>query len=300
MKNFKNESTRERYIRAIAAVLFFIGAYFWVGGVAQIVLFVLSAVSALTASTGVCPLYTVLCKQKAQSLSATTSRLEKGIFLVVILAIVLGGSYYSAFFTKKFFLNDFNVVNNYYKQTLFYTGQDKREEAVANYKNFAAEYSVFQKKYTNYQPYALKADTAFVGDVQKVASIVSDLEAAVTTGDLKAAHLTLESIRPIFQDILKRNNISLLSVALVDFHDAMEKIIAAADAKDSAQLTAVYSEVDAKLKEVEVIVNDEEIQAIRTKLEAVLTAANENQLEELPAKAAELKSAFVKVYLKRG
>jgi hypothetical protein len=122
----------------------------------------------------------------------------------------------------------------------------------------------------------------------------------VTGGDLKAAHLTLESVRPIFQDILKRNNISLLAVALVDFHDAMEKVIAAADAKDGAQLTAVYGEVDAKLKEVEVIVNDKEIQAIRSALEVVMTAAQENRLEELPAKAAELKSAFVKVYLKRG
>ncbi len=72
------------------------------------------------------------------------------------------------------------------------------------------------------------------------------------------------------------------------------------DAKNSAELLAVYSEVDLKLKEVEGIVNDTEIQMIRTKLEEVVSLAKGGQAELLSAKAAELKSAFVKVYLKRG
>ena len=86
----------------------------------------------------------------------------------------------------------------------------------------------------------------------------------------------------------------------VERHDAMEKIITAADAKDANQLLAVYPEVDLKLKEVEAIVNDSEIQTIRTKLEEVVSLAKEGKVELLSAKAAEMKSAFVKVYLKRG
>ena len=39
-------------------------------------------------------------------------------------------------------------------------------------------------------------------------------------------------LEPIFQDILKRNNFSLLAISLVDFHDVMETVIEAADTKD--------------------------------------------------------------------
>ncbi len=55
-----------------------------------------------------------------------------------------------------------------------------------------------------------------------------------------------------------------------------------------------------KLKAVEEIANDSEIQTIRTKLEEVSTLAKDGKAELLSAKATELKSAFVKVYLKRG
>jgi hypothetical protein len=92
----------------------------------------------------------------------------------------------------------------------------------------------------------------------------------------------------------------MLAVYLVDFHDAMEKIIAASDAKDATQVITVYAEVDEKLKEVESVANDAEIQVIRNNLEAVLTLAREGKSDALSAKAAELKSSFVKVYLKRG
>jgi len=59
------------------------------------------------------------------------------------------------------------------------------------------------------------------------------LKDKIYTGELKQAHLDLEKVRPIFQDILKRNNFSLLAVYLVDFHDVMEKVIEAADAKNA-------------------------------------------------------------------
>jgi hypothetical protein len=218
--------------------------------------------------------------------------------MLVVIAIL--GSYYSAFFTKKFFLDDYSRMNTYYKQTLFYTGQDKRVEAVANYDKLVAEYSIFLSKYTAYHPYAIKSDTQFNADLEKISQVITSLHDAVYTGDLRQSHTSFETVRPIFQDILKRNNFSMLAVTLVDFHDAMEKIIEAADAKDATALLAVYPEVDTKLKAVEEIVNDAEIQDIRTKLEEVVTVAKNGQTDLLSAKAGELKSAFVKVYLKRG
>jgi len=296
----KNENDGDRLVRLLVAEMLFIGGYFWVGGMWQILLFVLGAVALMTALTGYCPLYTVLKKQTRAADSKTFSR--RVVIGLLIGLIVLGGtlSYYSAFFTKKFFLDEYNHMNNYYKQTLFYTGQDKREESIANYNNLIAAYTAFSAKYQTYRPYAIKADAQFSSDLAEVSGIITALREQVYSGDLKQAHTAFESVRPIFQDILKRNNFSLLAVSLVDFHDSMEKIIAAADARDASGLLAVYPEVDEKLKTVEEIANDFEIQAIRTKLEDIATLARDGQADLLSAKAAELKSAFVKVYLSRG
>jgi hypothetical protein len=297
---YQNEGTVDRYIRLIIAELFILGAYFWLGGFFQVVAYVAGGVILFTSLTGFCGVYKVLGVKTISDKSKPVSKYSKGIFIAIFLVIAIVGSYYSAFFSKKFFLDDYSRMNNYYKQTLFFTGQDKRTEAVSNYDALVVEYAGFLSKYSTYQPYAFKADSNFTSDLKKVSDIISSSKDAVYSGDLNQTHLVFETIRPIFQDILKRNNFSLLAIALVDFHDAMEKIIAAADAKDSVQLLSVYPEVDTKLKAVEEIVNDGEIQLIRAKLEEVVSMAKAGQFEGLSAKAAELKSSFVKVYLKRG
>ena len=107
-------------------------------------------------------------------------------------------------------------------------------------------------------------------------------------------------VRPVFQDVFKRNGFSMLAVALVDFHDAMELILTAATEKDAAKVAALYPEISDKLKIVEAEANDDEIKAIRTALEDVLSTAKAAQLDALPAKGDTLKTSFVKVYLKRG
>jgi len=300
LQELKNEGLVDRLIRLFVAEVFVLGAYFWIGGVWQIVLYVLGTVSLFTSITGFCALYKVFgistYKPEGKSISVYT----KLVLVILFVLIATVGSYYSALFTKKFFLDDYSRMNNYYKQTLFFTGQEKRTEAVADYDKLVVEYSIFLSKYTAYHPYVIKSDKQFDNDLKKISEIINSLRDAVYTGDLKQSHTSLEAVRPIFQDILKRNNFSMLAITLVDFHDAMEKIIIAADAKDAAQLLAVYPEVDSKLKAVEEIINDSEIQIIRTKLDEVLALAKSGQTSSLSGKAAELKSAFVKVYLKRG
>jgi len=299
-QEFKNEGSTDRLIRFFSAVVVVLGAFFWLGGVWQSLFYGIGIIILVTAVTGFCGVYKILGINTCQSESKSAAVYVKVILVMIAVGGVVAGSYYSAFFTKKFFLADYNQMNNYYKQTLFYTGQDKRAEAIANYDQLVTEYSAFYSKYKAYQPYAIKSDTQFVADIEKVFSIINSQKNAVYTGDLKQAHTDFELIRPIFQDILKRNNFSLLAVTLVDFHDAMEKIIAAADAKDATQLLAVYPEVDIKLQAIEEVTNDAEIQSIRLKLDEIRTLAENGQNDLLPQKAGELKSAFVKVYLKRG
>jgi hypothetical protein len=300
MKILKNENTLDRLIRVILFEVFFLLAFFWFAGVLSIVFYILAFIMLITAIKGFCVIYKIFGINTNKNIDNPSSKIMLGTFSILFVLIATIGSYYSDFFTKKFFLEDYNRMNNYYKQTLFYTGQDKRDLALDNYNKLVSEYSIFNAKYQKYHPYVISGDKTFNADLSKVSNIITNLNDKVNTGDLKSAHTDFEQIRPIFQDILKRNGFSMLAVYLVDFHDAMEKIIDKSDSKDSTGAIAVYPEVSEKLKAVESVANDSEIQIIRQKLEEVLNLAQDNKSDLLSAKAAELKSAFVKVYLKRG
>lgn len=121
---------------------------------------------------------------------------------------------------------------------------------------------------------------------------VSDL---VRSGDLNPANLALEGVRPVFQDLFKRNGFSMLAVALMDFHDAMEPMLDAANAKDASRLVGLYPQVDAKMKAVEAEASDPEIQAMPAHLDALRKAAQDGSSDALPRRADQLKSRFCKV-----
>lgn len=300
MKITKNVGVVDTVIRLLLAEVFLLLAYFWTYGAVQVVLYVGAFAMIATSFFSFCGLYTIFgintCSVQKKTLSKKTI---SGIVLGSII-LLLVGSYYSMFFTKKFFLEDFSRMNQYYKQTLFYTGQNKRPESISNYTALVKEYAIFYAKYSKYHPYVLASDLKFNADIEQIKNLIISFEEKVMTGDLPATHKEFEAVRPVFQDILKRNKFSMLSVYLVDFHDAMEKTIDAANAKDTAGVIAVYAEVSDKLKAVEDVANDVEIQMIRQKLEQVTNSAKEGKVDVLPAQAGELKSSFVKVYLKRG
>lgn len=295
----KNEGTLDRMLRAFAAILLWIVAYFWIGGVFSIILYVFGGILLFTSISGFCLLY--------KPFSFNTLKWRMGskkwpqiTLAVLMIALFAGGTYGSLFFTRKFFLEDYNRMNNYYKQTLFLTGQNQREEALLNYTKLVSEFALFEDKYTHYKPFVIKSDSSFDSDLSQVDRMIVTLENDIKTGDLSLVHKELEGVRPIFQSILKRNGFSMLAVSLVDFHDAMEEILTPANNKDAAGVLAVYPMVDAKLKEVEAIANDEEIRVIRGNLDELYALAQQGMSDELPAKGATLKSSFVKVYLKRG
>lgn len=195
------------------------------------------------------------------------------------------------------FLQDFGPVNDLYKKTLFSTGQGQRNDSIRYYSNLTDALTAFQEKYRDYRPQEIKSDMQFSGDMMNVSAIVSSAKDDIYTGNLSEAHTSLEGVRPIFQGILVRNNLLPMSVALVDFHDSMELILDAASKKDAANVVAVYPKADEKLQTVESISNDAGIEAIRASLDEIANLAKEDKIEELPAKAAELKANYVKVYL---
>ncbi len=295
-----NLNTWDRMVRALLGLVALELAFFWLAGGLQIAAYVVGAVLLVTALVRFCPLYRVLGISTLSRDGKGMGKTMGAVAVVLLAALLAGGSYASIFFTRKFFIEDFNVMNNFYKQTLFLTGKNEREKAIANYENLIPSFQKFQEKYTTYHPYALKGDTKLGPDLVQVAGMISGVNDLVRTGDLHQAHLALEKVRPVFQDIFKRNGFSMLAVALVDFHDEMELMLDAANAKDSAKLVALYPQVSEKLKAVETETNDAEIQAIRKNLDDLLGLAKGAQTDQLPAKGDALKSSFVKVYLQRG
>jgi len=299
----QNENLVDRIIRVVIGSVALVLGYFWLTGSMQSIAYLVSLITLATGLTGFCGLYK-LFKFKTLSQSAkTNSKLNsKALASLLGLSLILVGvgSVISITITKKKFLEDFNHMNGFYKQTLFLTGQSKRAEAKQQYDLLAIAYSDFNQKYSGYQPYSLRKDSELNSDLQTVQSIIANAKTGVETGDLVQTHKELEAVRPIFQEMFKRNGFSMLAIALVDFHDIMEEIIAAADAKNSQQLLAVYPKVDSALKLVEKEDNSSEVQIIRQNLESLKALAEAENSAALATKAAELKASFVKVYLIKG
>lgn len=297
--NMKNEGIIERSIQITISVALFLGAFFWIGGIWQIALFIAAVAIGTFAIVGFCPLYALMGKGTSCLIEKLTKRRILFLFIYAFL-FVSAGSYGSIFFTKKIFVEDFNAMNKDYKQTLFETGQEKRIQSKENYDKLVASYAIFEKKYSAYRPYSLRSDVSFNDDLKKIEGIILGAKDGVYNGNLKAMHLEFEKVRPITQDILKRNGFSMLAISLVDFHDSMEKVLDGANEKDASKVIATYDEANTKLTAVEQEANDIEIKAIRKNLDEILQLAKDGKADQLPAKAGELKSSFVKVYLIRG
>ena len=293
----------DRFVRALVGIALLELGYFWLAGAWQIGAFVVGAVLLITALLRFCPLYSLLGLRTGSTKSLQTAAPGKtlpvlaGVALVVML---MGGSYGSQFMTRKLFLEDFNAMNDHYKQTLFWTGKNERAKATEKYDLLLPAFARFQAKYSAYRPYALKNDTQLSADLVAVQAMLQGVNEQVRTGDLQQAHLALEKVRPVFQLVFKRNGFSMLSVALVDFHDDMELMLEAATSKNADKLVALYPQVNDKLKAIEAEANDAEIQTIRKNLDALRTQAEAKALDALPAAGDALKTSFVKVYLKRG
>jgi hypothetical protein len=300
MKIIQNEGIADRIIRLFLSEIGFLYAYFWTSGGVRAAVAGLSLVLLGTAALGFCGAYRLFgIDTRRVGAKPPTKALLGAVGLGLVAVAVLGG-YSSIFLTEKIFLEDFNAMNRFYKQALFFTGQEKLAEARINYTQLVSEYDSFRRTYRRYHPFVLSSDANLRTDLDRVAGLITATDEMIVDGHLKSAHLQLEQVRPIFQEIFRRNGFSMLAVSLVDFHDAMEKILSAADKRDTARVATLYPEVNGKLVAVEETANDEEIKSIRHHLEQLAALAREGRLEALPAKAAELKSSFVKVYLKRG
>ena len=297
----KNILPLDRFLRLLLAILLFEAAYFWLSGTPQILAYGVGAVMLFTAASRICPMYKVMGVGGSDAACSVQPSLWVSVLAVLaLLGAIVGGCYGSDFLSRKMFLEDFNAMNHFYKQTLFLTGKGEREKAIVNYDQWMPALEKFQNKYSTYRPYTLRNDAQFSADLVQVKDMMLAVEEGVKTGDLQQAHLDLEKVRPVFQQLFKRNGFSMLAVALVDFHDSMELILDSANAKNAEKTMALYEQVSTKLQAIEAELNDSEIQDIRAHLDALNTLAKEGKVDAMPAQSDKLKTSFVKVYLKRG
>lgn len=295
-----NEGLIDRIIRVVVGSLSLVAGGFWLGWIGQIMALIVGLIMTMTGLVGFCGIYSLLkintCSKNQKPLSSLQI-----ISIVVLFAVLTGaGSFASIKITQNKFLEDFNKMNGSYKQALFLTGQSKRDEAKSNYNQWVISFQDFSQKYSQYKPFVLRNDSQFNSDLDKVATIIKDSKSGVYEGDLPLTHKKLEEVRPIFQEMFKRNGFSMLAITLTDFHDSMEKLITAADAKKPADIISNYPETNGILKQVEEQLNDDSIKAIRKNMDDLLKLAQDNKIDELSKKAAEMKSSFVKVYLIKG
>ena len=122
----------DRLIRALVGIALLELAFFWLVGGLQIGAYAIGAVLLLTALVRFCPIYRILGLQINVSQKPKPSALSFALAVTLLLIAVVAGSYASSFFTRKLFLEDFNAMNDHYKQTLFLTGKNERVKANEN------------------------------------------------------------------------------------------------------------------------------------------------------------------------
>ncbi len=296
-----NVGTIDRFIRIFIGATLLNAGFFWLTGAAQISSYIIGVAALLTGLIAYCGLYT-FCKSTTCTIDSVKkpSRMMTTFLIIFFIGLLLIEAYASMFITRKKFLENFNAMNGYYKQTLFLTGQLKREEARVQYDLWAVAYEKFAAQYSTYRPYALRSDAQFSADLMKVQELLRASKDGVYSGDLAETHKKLESVRPIFQELFKRNGFSMEAMALVDFHDLMETLISASDANNAQGVLTAYTPASDALKRVEAEDSTEDIRAIRTALEVLKTHATEGTTDQLSNDAAMLKKAFIKVYLLKG
>ena len=290
----------DRLARLFLGLLLAEAGFFWLGGGLLVAAYLVALVLLATAVLGSCPLYRLAGIGRTLAAPAAAGWLTRIAVPVLAVLLLVAFAIASNFASRKFFLEEFNAMNNEYKQALFHSGKGDRAQAMRHYELLATRFMEFGTKYEDYRPWALRGDASFGTDLKRVSGFFSAARPDVAAGDLQKAHLTLEEARPLLQGILRRNNFSLLAVALVDFHDPMELIVEAAQRREVVKVGALYAEVSESLKAVEAQANDPDIQAIRRNLDDLRVSAQAGKLEELSARAEQLKRSFAKVYLARG
>jgi hypothetical protein len=214
--------------------------------------------------------------------------------LVALSGLGIGASFAWRKHVARAFSARYTPMNEQYKQALFLTGQGKQEPARSAHQAFTAALAGLQGAG------GLAGDARLGPDLERAAALAREAGPLIEQGQLPRAHEVLEGVRPILNDVLRRNGLSALKVALVDFHDQMERVVDAGKGRSAPATLAALPSAEAGLRAVEQELKDVRVEAIRAALDRVRGLAEQGAADQLPDAAGALKSAFVKLYLAEG
>jgi hypothetical protein len=202
----KNLGTFDRLIRVFLAELCILIAFFWAGKAWQMVLYLIAIVMVFQAATGVCGFYNLLGWNTCERIKRNDKNLVMGTVVLLFLT-AFAGSYASIVTTKNILKDDIRSVEEPYNLTLLSTYQDQMKESISQYELLNTSLSAFDKRYTDYMPFAIKFDEKFQEDVQNISLIVKASRQDIYTGHLSEAHRSLEAARPMLQSIKIRDDL---------------------------------------------------------------------------------------------
>ncbi len=294
-----NVGPLDRWVRAFLAECSILAAFFWIGGIWSWILYVIGALLLIQALFGYCALY------KALNISTYERKRKvawyRWIPLIIIwLALGVGIAYGSMWATSQFFISDFNTANRLYKQTLYATNLGDREASVLNYSQFVDGYASFSGRYGDFRPWMMRTDVKMNADIKTAGILIQQARDGIYKGDTAKAHKILLGIRPIFLELLRRNNFSPLKFALVDLKEGMEFFISAAEKGNFQAVIRAYEDVDNRLHTVEESTDDARVPEVRKNLDRLYGLAKAKKGEEAKTQAGILKEAFQSLYLERG
>lgn len=288
MISVRNVSTIGRFYRAIFGEILLLAAFFWVAGLVRVIAYVFSLILIFNALTGFCLVYKIFDISTYIKTKEEEYQTKKKLLVIIVIVFIIAGAIASYFVTKNQFLNDFNRINKDYKKLLVSTSQNNRADSIANYEYLAADYESFYEKYSSYKPYVIRKDKSFGADIKKIKEIIEESKHKIYYGNITSGYIALGSIRPVINDIRRRNKLEGDKAAFSDFYGPMEILIDAAKAGDIQEIERSYPLANEKLKYIESFMNTSEVQSIRINLDNIYTLAKKRELEKLSLRAAEL------------
>ncbi len=202
----KNVGTADRLLRVLISEICIIIGFFWASRDWQILLYLIAAVMLFQAATGMCGWYRVLKINTCEIVKRDNKNIKAGFLAIIVLLGALG-IYAGSTMTRQAFQDDIGRVGDALNQTLISAEGGSRQESISNYDNLSSALDVFNQKYSDYRPLAIKSDDLFSGDMENVTKIVSGAKEEVYHGNLTLAGEELKDAGPILMSILRRNGL---------------------------------------------------------------------------------------------
>lgn len=231
------------------------------------------------------------------------------ISIVLIIVLSFGGLFILDRHKTEAFGRSFNAMNDAYKKVLFATGQNQTDSAKL-LSDYQATWNLFfnSYKFRPIRPY--NTDTEWAKSLNEIDNIVILANTLVSSNQLYLAHLELEKVRSIWQEIFTRNNVTQLGFYLTQYHDTMEIAISQADALDYVALNDTCNKIiplwqdvtstPVTLSQSDLIDYNSKLLANSKNIDVLCNAVRLHDETTLKESASKLKGLFIPLYLKYG